>query len=273
MEQNFIENELVILSKQTLDLFLSQENCSDLISVYTFYYYTAKWQKTNQPKATDRYVMKALHMGQKTLNKAQKFLIDNGIIEKITTRNKKGEINGWYIKLNYIWKNETIGKMTQLDTPPLTSEATSGEKVTNALNANSINALSANIITLNLKQGKTPINRLQSMYGTLFKSLYGFKPTYATYPQTGKCFKELLSSYSEIQLACLLIVFFNWQGMDDHTQTEKDWLVKNTHSIWLFKSNINKYHAYICNVAGWKEEFGDDSKLYKIVQNKLLEII
>ena len=53
MEQNFIENELVILSKQTLDLFLSQENCSDLISVYTFYYYTAKWQKTNQLSAAD----------------------------------------------------------------------------------------------------------------------------------------------------------------------------------------------------------------------------
>ena len=41
MENNFIENELIILSKQTIDLFLKQDNSADLISLYTFYYYTA----------------------------------------------------------------------------------------------------------------------------------------------------------------------------------------------------------------------------------------
>ena len=49
MQQNFIENQLVILTKQTLDVFLRQENAAELIALYTFYYYTAKWQQTNQP--------------------------------------------------------------------------------------------------------------------------------------------------------------------------------------------------------------------------------
>ena len=86
--------------------------------------------------------------------------------------------------------------------------------MTNALNANSINALNANIssndlkTTLNEKSGKTPVNRLQSLYSLLFKNLYGFKPKPTTYPQTGGVFKQLLKDYSEIQIACLLIVFF-----------------------------------------------------------------
>ena len=58
---NFIENSLVILTKQTLDIFLRLENPSELIALYTFYYYTAKWQQTNQIKCTSSYVAKALH--------------------------------------------------------------------------------------------------------------------------------------------------------------------------------------------------------------------
>lgn len=50
--QNFIENSLVILTKQTLDIFLKQNNGADLIALYTFYYYTAKWQEANQIKCT-----------------------------------------------------------------------------------------------------------------------------------------------------------------------------------------------------------------------------
>lgn len=52
MRHDFIENNLVTLSKRTFDIFLKQENAADLIALYTFYYYTAKWQDSNQPKVT-----------------------------------------------------------------------------------------------------------------------------------------------------------------------------------------------------------------------------
>ena len=50
MKQNFIEHNIIILSKQTLDLFLKQDNPADLIALYCFYYYTAKWQGRINPK-------------------------------------------------------------------------------------------------------------------------------------------------------------------------------------------------------------------------------
>ena len=36
MEQNFIENELIIVTKATLDKFLKEENPADLIALYIF---------------------------------------------------------------------------------------------------------------------------------------------------------------------------------------------------------------------------------------------
>ena len=74
MQQDFLENNLIILTKQTLDTFLKQDNPSELIALYTFYYYTAKWQKTNQPKCTTDYVSKGLHWGIQKVQKVKKQL-------------------------------------------------------------------------------------------------------------------------------------------------------------------------------------------------------
>lgn len=64
------EDNMIILSKQTLSLLLSQKMPSDLISLYIFYYYTEKWQKTSEIKGSfDDYTAKKL--GWKT-NKVKK---------------------------------------------------------------------------------------------------------------------------------------------------------------------------------------------------------
>lgn len=126
------------------------------------------------------------------------------------------------------------------------------------------------VITLSQTQGKTPINRLQSLYGKLFHQLYGFLPK--NYAQTGTVFKSLLDSYSEIQVACLLIVFFNWHGMDDKDDGAYKWLTDNAHSPFIFKTNVAKYEAYARNVAGWGNDFNNDEILYKVVKNKLIEV-
>lgn len=83
MEHNFIENEFIILTKETLDVLLQQDNSSDLIALYTFYYYTAKWQGTNQPKCTTSYVANALHWVENKVRKVKKQLIDFGLIDDI----------------------------------------------------------------------------------------------------------------------------------------------------------------------------------------------
>lgn len=72
MEHSFIENELVILTKQTLDIFLKQENPSELIALYTFYYYTKN--------CNDDYFSKCLNWDKQKTIRVKKQLSDLGLI-------------------------------------------------------------------------------------------------------------------------------------------------------------------------------------------------
>ena len=144
MEQNFIENELIILTKQTLDEFFKQENAADLISLYVFYYYTAKWQKTNQIKATTEYTSKGIGMGLGNVRKVKKQLIELGLIEDVEKKDELGKITGHYIKVNYIFKKQTENNTHPNEKPQGGETHSVGNRETNALSINNINALSSN---------------------------------------------------------------------------------------------------------------------------------
>ena len=106
---NSIENELIIITKQTFDSFLATDIPSDLIALYMFYYYTAKWQATNQPKCTTYYTAKALKWTEARVRRAKKELISFGFIEDVQQKdNVSGKVTGCYIKLNYIMKESNI---------------------------------------------------------------------------------------------------------------------------------------------------------------------
>ena len=152
--------DLIISNKQTFDLFLKQKNPSDLIALYDFYYYTAKWQKTNQPKATTYYVMKGLKWGKDKTRKVKKQLVELGLIQDVRKVNKNSKYLGWYIKINYIWGENTIldrvkgtlleNKTTLLKTSSVVPKTTLLKKKRvdseppNALSDGNVNALSVN---------------------------------------------------------------------------------------------------------------------------------
>ncbi len=259
MEQEFIENELVILTKATLDRFLKEENPADLIALYTFFYYTAKWQKTNIVKATSNYVKTGLSWGIDRLRKAELKLIDLGLIEKLSRKGKDGKITGWYIKVNYIFKKESVELVSQITQKPHVVETTSGKQETNALSTSSLNALSTNnIITLPVSRGKTPATRLLTIYKDCFKYVYGFdyKPMFA---RDLKFFKDLLQSYTELQLARMLTIFFSWHGMEGTNDKDHAFYTQMTFPITFFKTTLSKYEAYIRNVL--KEDFENEEEL------------
>ena len=80
-------------------------------ATYTFYYYTAKWQQTNQPKCTTNYVSKGLHWDFRKVRRVKKQLIEFGLIEDariVDSQTKR--VQGYYIKMNYIFKKETLEK-------------------------------------------------------------------------------------------------------------------------------------------------------------------
>lgn len=108
MEQHFIEDSLIILTKPTIDRFLKEKNCAELMALYTFYYYTAKWQRTNQPRCTTSYVAKALHWKEDKVRRVKKQLADMGLVEDVQDRDKNtNKIIGHYVSVKFIFKQET----------------------------------------------------------------------------------------------------------------------------------------------------------------------
>ncbi|MFA5297257.1 MAG: hypothetical protein WC389_03515 [Lutibacter sp.] len=138
----FIENNLIILTKYTIDNFLKEDNPAELIGLYTFYYYTAKWQKTNLPKCTTGYVAKGLKWSEDKVRKIKKGLIDLGFITDFTRKNEQGKILGHYIKMNYIIKQSTITPYIEKTTLNKTQGVENSD--TNALSVFNLNALSIN---------------------------------------------------------------------------------------------------------------------------------
>lgn len=163
MSVNSIENELVILTKQTLDIFLECENPADVISLYTFYYYTAKWQKTNQPKCTVSYVSQGLKWSEAKTRKIKKQLIDLGLIEDLAVKGKDGKISGHYVKLNYIIKQSTLKQIHTHENAQDGEINTVAENETNALsdnNSNALNALNINALNSDSESGdKSPTTK------------------------------------------------------------------------------------------------------------------
>jgi hypothetical protein len=256
-EDNFIESELVILSKGVIDRFLKEDNPSDLIGLYSFYYYTAKWQKTNQPKANDKYVRSALGWGQTKLSNTKKRLLELGVISLIQGRNNKGFIKEWYVKMNYIWKQTTIEtKNTQKQQVDTT---TSGQRVINALSPSNINALSPNIQgaskeaspkeeTLALA-GSSKLARLINYYGQKFRKRYGTGYT-ANYQKVGGILKSTMANYTEYQIAFLIDLHFQWQGATGNSPFIKRRLEENCYPLEWLPQNINAMIPFAKNKLG-----------------------
>jgi len=99
--------EPIVLSKGVLDLLLQSKKPSDCIALYTFLYYTAKWQKTNHPRATVAYIGKALNWGKTKTREVKKELNLLGLIENIRYVDDQNKTMGWYVKVNFIWGRET----------------------------------------------------------------------------------------------------------------------------------------------------------------------
>lgn len=96
-------------------------------------------------------------------------------------------------------------------------------------------------------RGKTYIMRVLSIYTDLFRHKYGFYPQLPI-GRFGKALKVLHATHTEFQIAALLIIFFDWSGVDGNDDWEKQSLIKVTHNMGWFFNSVNKYEAYLRNV-------------------------
>lgn len=146
VEYNQLE-EPIIISIPLFELLKGQRNFGDLYVLYSFYYYTAKWQKTNQPKAVTAFTAKGLGWGIDKVVARKKELKKLGLIRDIRKVDKSGKILGYYIHVNFIWTKETIAALQEQarkdEKKPARVFSHGWENTPpNALSPSSINALS-----------------------------------------------------------------------------------------------------------------------------------
>ena len=85
-----------------LDKVLRHERAADMIALLTFYHYTALWQRTNQPRASIKFVAKKLRWGEAKVRAIKKLLTRLKLIEDLcATHPQTKKITGWYVKLAY----------------------------------------------------------------------------------------------------------------------------------------------------------------------------
>lgn len=125
---NDIADDLLILSKQTIESLFRLENAGDCIALYVMLYRTAKWQGTSSVKANDSYIRKCLGWGSKKTLATKKLLAGAGLIKQETRRDEAGKIVGHYIEISYF--------LSQNTQKPLVASATSGERETSAYKNN-----------------------------------------------------------------------------------------------------------------------------------------
>jgi hypothetical protein len=99
MKKNDITFRPIVIDKPTIDRILQEEQPMKLLGLYTFYYYTAIWQETNQPKVTNEYVCKGLKISKPTLIGMKKTLKRLKLIRGVTQRDAGNVIIGHYIRV------------------------------------------------------------------------------------------------------------------------------------------------------------------------------
>lgn len=228
---NDISEELLIVNKKTIEALFKLDDALECVALYMFYYKTAKWQKTNQIKATDEYAKKVLKIGKSKLIKAKKTLKENGLID-IVQKRENNKISGWYIKVSYIVQKrdikdvkvlvqEDLSKKSQNEQVP---ECTSSFQNTNAYKINNKYLNNKNINTvqelidyvLNIENRKTNKNN----YGTYGNVRF-------TKEQYEKLVNEFPKDYEERIKTLDEYIQMRGDKYKDHLATIRNWARKD----------------------------------------------
>lgn len=101
-----LTNQYLAITKPTMDRIMTEcenrgvKKCY-VLALYNIYCYTAKWQKTNQPKCTTSYAAEATDMSESMVRKCKSILIHLGLIEDVQTTDKANRVVGHFIKVRY----------------------------------------------------------------------------------------------------------------------------------------------------------------------------
>lgn len=228
-----------------------------------------------------------LDMDERTITRYIAKMVEDGLITK-TKRRKTGEVknNSNLYQINIIQKEQDISAEQQ-------DKSCIKQRDKNVcVTVSSINSIQRTVVPneskedssvtepdiiselkrdqLPIQRGTRPIQRVVSIYSDLYRYLYGILPKLKM-AVVGASIDKLLESYSEIQIAALMVIFFNWYGMNGDSEFEYKKLLDATFPFAWFYSSINKYEIYLRNV--YKLEFDDIEKTRDFVGKSMNNLI
>lgn len=107
-----IFEEPLNIPKNLFDFLIVQPNGANLYALYSFYYATAKWQRTEYPKAINFYVASKLGWGINKLEKYKAQLIKLGLIKNVT-KITNGRISGHYVQIFFSNSTSPVFKVVE----------------------------------------------------------------------------------------------------------------------------------------------------------------
>jgi hypothetical protein len=105
MNEYLLGNQITVITNATRDLLL--EKNPDSLILYNFYIKGANYQGTESVWHQDIYVRQGLKWGSDRFARAKKVLIEHNLIETFKSRKKDGTFGKTYIRIKYLFKQET----------------------------------------------------------------------------------------------------------------------------------------------------------------------
>lgn len=94
----------VAITRETIQRILKNPtgDTGDMLALWMFYAYTARWQHTNRPKSVTEYTAKGLGWSVARVRRAKSELAKLGLIADSKTTDGNGRITGWYVEVFYL---------------------------------------------------------------------------------------------------------------------------------------------------------------------------
>lgn len=221
-----IADNLIIINKATIER-LFQEDNTDVVVLYMFYYKTAKWQNHNPIKANDEYTRRCLHWGLDRVKNIKKRLKEMELIEVEKRVNEKQQIIGWYIRINYL---EASGVNSTSRFEPLVAKQHHKILLDNNINTNN------NINKENIKEREIVDNVIQYLnerLGTQYRT---------STPSTRKhILARIHEGYNIFDFAEVIESKYDeWHGTDMEKYLRPDTLFGTKFEIYLNNSKWKK---------------------------------
>lgn len=119
------------------------------------------------------------------------------------------------------------------------------------------------------KQTDTRVKSIRGFYMAVFKKMFGFTPQ-MNYMLSGVLIKRWLKDFNEWQLDTLILIHFNWHGMDSNDEWVYKRLKDNAFPLGWMNNNLNSYQAYARNVLGL--DFDNEKALQEYVSKHIKTI-